>query len=69
MPLTSKLCAMQQDSYQHEPTSSPSYANNLPPVQPMESLFLNQPVPPLRYNQPQVIKSTAMSIALKIDTI
>ncbi|KAG0569564.1 hypothetical protein M758_6G095900 [Ceratodon purpureus] len=42
------------DSYQQpEPTSSPSYANNLPPVQPIETLFPNQTVPPIRYNQPQ----------------
>ena len=50
---------MQPDSYQQpEPTSSPSYASNLPPVQPIETLFPNQTVPPIRYNQPQVIEST-----------
>lgn len=48
------ICVLQQDPYHHEPTGSPSYGNNLPPVQPMESLFPNQPLPPVQYNQPQV---------------
>jgi hypothetical protein len=66
VPLTSKLFIMQPDSYHDESTSSPSYASNLPPLQPMESLFPNQPVPPIRYNQPQVIESTAMLTAWNI---
>jgi protein transport protein SEC31 len=41
------------DPYHHEPTGSPSYANNLPPVQPMETLFPNQSLPPVQYNQSQ----------------
>ena len=63
MPLTSKPFTMQQDSYQHESTSSPSYASNLPPVQPMGNLFPNQPIPPIHYNQPRVIASTVMLTA------
>ncbi|XP_024379159.1 protein transport protein SEC31 homolog B isoform X2 [Physcomitrium patens] len=46
------------DSHHRESVNSPSYTNNLPPVQPMENLFPNQPIPPIHYNQPQTNYST-----------